>query len=147
MSNDNLDEFEQDILASVENDEWQSKGNIQERLAELQGFLKHEKKKAVSIRLSENDLYELKRKSLENGVPYHRHARIPCLRWHAPGVRLGWTFSCVRCAGGPGCCTGERHTPGVLFCISRWSAPAVWSGWYPCSLSARARSPSRRAGC
>ena len=70
MNNDNLDEFEQDILDSVESDEWQSKGNIQVRLAELQGFLKHEKKKAVSIRLSENDLYELKRKSLENGVPY-----------------------------------------------------------------------------
>ena len=65
-----LDAFEQDILDSVENDEWQSKGNIKERLSELQVFLKHEKKKAVSIRLSENDLYELKRKSLESGVPY-----------------------------------------------------------------------------
>ena len=46
MKSLNLDEFEQDILDS------------------------DEKKKAVSIRLSENDLYELKRKSLENGVPY-----------------------------------------------------------------------------
>ena len=70
MKSLNLDEFEQDILDSVENDEWQSKGDIKVRLAELQSFLKHEKKKAVSIRLSENDLYELKRKSLENGVPY-----------------------------------------------------------------------------
>jgi predicted DNA binding CopG/RHH family protein len=70
MKNLNLDEFEQDILDTVENDEWQSKGDIKPRLAELQSFLKHEKKKAVSIRLSENDLYELKRKGLENGVPY-----------------------------------------------------------------------------
>ena len=70
MTNHNFDAFEQEILKSVENDEWKSKGNITERLAELQGYLKHEKKKAVSIRLSENDLYELKRKSLENGVPY-----------------------------------------------------------------------------
>ncbi len=70
MTNHNLDAFEQDILNSVENDEWLSKGNIKERLSELQSYLKHEKKKAVSIRLSENDLYELKRKSLENGVPY-----------------------------------------------------------------------------
>ena len=76
MTNNNLDTFEQDILDSVENDEWQSKGNMQERLAELQGFLKHEKKKAVSIRLSENDLYELKRKSLENGVPYQNIIQI-----------------------------------------------------------------------
>ena len=70
MTNHTFDAFEQEILNSVENDEWQSKGNIKERLAELQSYLKHEKKKAVSIRLSENDLYELKRKSLENGVPY-----------------------------------------------------------------------------
>jgi predicted DNA binding CopG/RHH family protein len=70
MTELNLDDFEHDILDSVENDEWRSKGDIQGRLAELQGFLKHEKKKSVSIRLSENDLYELKRKGLENGVPY-----------------------------------------------------------------------------
>jgi predicted DNA binding CopG/RHH family protein len=62
MTKLNLDTFEQDILDSVENDEWRSKGNIQERLVELQGFLKHEKKKSVSIRLSENDLYALKKK-------------------------------------------------------------------------------------
>ena len=36
MTSDNLDSNEQDILDSVENDEWQSKGNIQQRLFELQ---------------------------------------------------------------------------------------------------------------
>ena len=66
----NLDDEEKAILESVENDKWQSKSNIEERIAELQHYLKHEKKKAISVRLSENDLYELKRKSLENGVPY-----------------------------------------------------------------------------
>ena len=76
MENLNLDDFEQDILDSVENNEWQSKGDIKARLTELQGFLKNEKKKAVSIRLSENDLYELKRKSLENGVPYQNIIQI-----------------------------------------------------------------------
>jgi predicted DNA binding CopG/RHH family protein len=76
MENLNLDDFEQDILDSVENNEWQSKGDISTRLIELQRFLKHEKKRAVSIRLSENDLYELKRKSLENGVPYQNIIQI-----------------------------------------------------------------------
>lgn len=70
MNSIELDDDEKMILDSVENDEWQSKGNIAERITELQRYLKHEKKKAVSIRLSENDLYELKRKSLESGVPY-----------------------------------------------------------------------------
>jgi predicted DNA binding CopG/RHH family protein len=76
MKNLNLDDFEQDILDSVENNEWQSKGDIKARLTELQDFLKNENKKAISIRLSENDLYELKRKSLENGVPYQNIIQI-----------------------------------------------------------------------
>jgi len=88
MNNDNLNEFEQDILDSIESDEWQSKGNIQERLAELQGFLRHEKKKAVSIRLSENDLYELKRKSLENGVPYQNIIQILVHQYTSNKIRL-----------------------------------------------------------
>ena len=65
-----LDDEEQAILDSVEAGEWQSKGQINDRVAELQAYLKQEKEKAVSVRLSENDLYELKRKSLENGIPY-----------------------------------------------------------------------------
>lgn len=76
MINPDLDAFEQDILKSVENGEWQSKGDIKGRLSELQRYLKHEKKKAVSIRLSEHDLYELKRKSLENGIPYQNLIQI-----------------------------------------------------------------------
>lgn len=65
-----LDDEEQAILDSVEADEWKSKDQFNERVAELQAYLKQEKKKSVSVRLSENDLYELKRKSLENGIPY-----------------------------------------------------------------------------
>jgi predicted DNA binding CopG/RHH family protein len=67
---DDLDEFELDILKSVENEEWESKDNIAERISELQSIIKHQKKKAISIRISENDLYELKRKSLESSIPY-----------------------------------------------------------------------------
>ena len=66
----NLDEFELDILSGVEDGEWQSKGNIDQRREELQSIIKHQKKKAISIRISENDLYELKRKSLESSIPY-----------------------------------------------------------------------------
>ncbi len=66
----NLGDFEKDILESVENGEWQSKGDLNERTRELQGYLKNQKKKAISIRISENDLYELKKKALENAIPY-----------------------------------------------------------------------------
>lgn len=72
----NLDEYEKDILQSVENGEWQSKKNIDERLLELQSYIKHQKKKAISIRINENDIYELKKKALENGVPYQNLIQI-----------------------------------------------------------------------
>ena len=65
-----LDKYEQEILDSVENGEWKSKDNLEVRLKELQGYVKNEKKKAISLRVSENDIYELKKKALENGVPY-----------------------------------------------------------------------------
>ncbi len=63
-----LDEYETDILQSVENDEWQSRGSIDNRIKELQSYVKNQKKKAISIRVGENDIYELKKKALESGV-------------------------------------------------------------------------------
>ena len=66
----NLDEYEADILQSVENGEWQSRGDIENRMKELQSYVKNQKKKAISIRVGENDIYELKKKALESGVPY-----------------------------------------------------------------------------
>ena len=66
----NLDEYEADILQSVESGEWQSRGDIDNRMKELQSYVKNQKKKAISIRVGENDIYELKKKALESGVPY-----------------------------------------------------------------------------
>ena len=65
-----LDEYEKDILQSVENGEWQSRGDLDNRIKELQSIIKNQKKKAISIRISENDIYELKKKALESGIPY-----------------------------------------------------------------------------
>jgi len=65
-----LDDYETELLQSVENGEWQSRGNINDRMKELQSYLKNQKKKAISIRVGENDIYELKKKALESGVPY-----------------------------------------------------------------------------
>ncbi len=65
-----LDEYEKDILQSVEKGEWKSRGNIDNRIKELQSYIKNQKKKAISIRVGENDIYELKKKALESGLPY-----------------------------------------------------------------------------
>jgi len=71
-----LDDFEKEILESVENGEWKSKDNIDKRLKELQGYLSNQKKKAISIRIPENDLYELKKRALENAIPYQNLIQI-----------------------------------------------------------------------
>lgn len=65
-----LDEYENELLESVENGEWISKGNMDERLKVLQTYIKNQNKKAISIRVNENDIYELKKKALENSIPY-----------------------------------------------------------------------------
>ena len=71
-----LDEYETELLQSVENGEWQSKGNIDNRIQELQSYIKNQKKKAISIRVNENDIYELKKKALENSIPYQNIIQI-----------------------------------------------------------------------
>ena len=53
-----------------------SKNNTKERLKELQSYIKNEKKKAISLRLSENDIYELKKKALENSIPYQNFVQM-----------------------------------------------------------------------
>ena len=64
----NLARYENEILESVENGEWKSRGNIENRKKELQSYIKNQK--TISIKVAENDIYELKKKALENGIPY-----------------------------------------------------------------------------
>ncbi|MDQ7067293.1 MAG: hypothetical protein Q9M40_04510 [Sulfurimonas sp.] len=84
----NLDQFELDILKSVEGGEWESKGDIIGRTGELQSIIKHQKKKAISIRISENDLYELKRKSLESSIPYQNLIQMLIHQFTTDKIRL-----------------------------------------------------------
>jgi predicted DNA binding CopG/RHH family protein len=83
-----LDEFEQDILQSVENNEWERKGEMKERIAELQRTIKNQNKKALSIRVSENDLYVLKQKALENAIPYQNIIQMLIHQYSANKIRL-----------------------------------------------------------
>lgn len=71
-----LDSYELEILESVENGEWRSKNSVDERLLQLQSYIKHQKKKAISIRVNENDIYELKKRALENSIPYQNLIQI-----------------------------------------------------------------------
>ena len=65
-----LDNYEKDILESVESDEWVSTNNIKDIESDMLNIIKHQKKKSISIRLPENDIYEVKKRGLELGIPY-----------------------------------------------------------------------------
>ena len=41
-----LDEYETELLQSVENDEWKSRGDIDSRMKELQSYVKKSKEKS-----------------------------------------------------------------------------------------------------
>ena len=84
----NYYEFEKEILESVEGGEWVSKGNLNERTKELQSFIKNQKKKAISIRVSENDIYELKKKALENSIPYQNIIQMLIHQYANDKIRL-----------------------------------------------------------
>ncbi len=66
-----LDDFEKDILKSVENGEWKSKNNKEREIKRVAILHKKlEKKKAIYLRLSENDIYELRKKLYKTLSPY-----------------------------------------------------------------------------
>ena len=83
-----LDKYEKELLESVENEEWQSRGKIDDRVKELQSYIKNQKKKAISIRISENDIYEIKKKALESGIPYQNIIQMLIHQFAANKIQL-----------------------------------------------------------
>jgi predicted DNA binding CopG/RHH family protein len=67
-----LDKDEQDILSDFESDKLQSVPDVSERKETLRQYAKNtlNKTKNINIRLSERDLYRLRAKAIEEGIPY-----------------------------------------------------------------------------
>ena len=67
-----LDHEEQELLQSLENDEWESVENLKDEIKFHQDIAKNtlRKDKRINIRLSSNDLEALKTNAVELGLPY-----------------------------------------------------------------------------
>ena len=67
-----LDEEEKDLIKSIENDEWIESRNAskQKKLAKEYAEATIRKDKRMNIRISERDLRNLKKRALEEGIPY-----------------------------------------------------------------------------
>ena len=67
-----LTKEEEEIVNYIESGEAKSVGNVKEEISKYTRMAKEQtsKKKAISIRLSESDLYLLKKKALSTGISY-----------------------------------------------------------------------------
>ncbi len=67
-----LDSEEQEILESLERDEWRPVENQEKELERYRGYARETFKKdaRVNIRISKKDLDSLQKKALEEGIPY-----------------------------------------------------------------------------
>ena len=72
MNEIQLTQEEEEIVAFVESDESQSISNVKEEIARYTSMAKEHtsKKKAISIRLPESDIYLLKQRALATGISY-----------------------------------------------------------------------------
>lgn len=75
MSNNlpyDLDPEEQELLDAYENGEFESVPDLKARKKEVQAVARHtmNKTRNINIRLTERDLYRLKAKAIEEGIPY-----------------------------------------------------------------------------
>jgi predicted DNA binding CopG/RHH family protein len=67
-----IDEEEKELIRSIENDEWVESRETakQKKLAKEYAVATIRKDKRMNIRISERDLKNLKKKALEEGIPY-----------------------------------------------------------------------------
>jgi predicted DNA binding CopG/RHH family protein len=63
---------ELELLASYEQDEWQSAKNAGEQMGQYRAYARatFRKDKRVNIRISEKDLRDLQRRAVQEGIPY-----------------------------------------------------------------------------
>jgi len=67
-----LTQEELEIISYIENEHPKSVANVEEEINRFSAMAKahSEKKKAISLRITESDLYLLKKKALETGISY-----------------------------------------------------------------------------
>jgi predicted DNA binding CopG/RHH family protein len=72
MSNLKLQQAELELLASYEEDEWQSAKKLSEQKEQYQAYARStlRKDKRVNIRISEKDLLALQKRAVRQGIPY-----------------------------------------------------------------------------
>jgi predicted DNA binding CopG/RHH family protein len=72
MSDLKLQPDELELLASYEQDEWQSVKNVKEQKEQYRAYARatFRKDQRINIRISEKDLLDLQKRAMREGIPY-----------------------------------------------------------------------------
>ena len=72
MSDLKLQPDELELLASYENEEWQSAINVKEQKEQYRVYARatFRKDQRINIRISEKDLLDLQKRAMREGIPY-----------------------------------------------------------------------------
>lgn len=67
-----LDKEEREVMESVDRGEWRSVKNLKAEIKRYQDYAKttFHKDKRINIRISSKDLYDIRKKAMEEGIPY-----------------------------------------------------------------------------
>jgi predicted DNA binding CopG/RHH family protein len=72
MSDLKIQPDELELLASYENEEWQSVKNVKEQALQYRVYVRatFRKDQRINIRISQKDLLDLQKRALREGIPY-----------------------------------------------------------------------------
>lgn len=67
-----IDQEEQDMILSLENEKWQQVENVEEEKEKALMAAKNtiKKDKRINLRLTQKDYYQIQLKAIEEGIPY-----------------------------------------------------------------------------
>lgn len=85
-----LDPEEEEILRDIEAGKYKTVNNIKEEIKKAREYAKNtiQKRKNINIRLSERDLYRLKAKAVEHGLPYQTLAATVLHNFAADKIKI-----------------------------------------------------------
>lgn len=67
-----LDKYEEELIKSIENDEFVEVPNAKKEIARISSYAKAflKKNKRITLRIRENDLHYIQQRAMETGIPY-----------------------------------------------------------------------------
>lgn len=86
-----FDQQEKELIDSIENEEWRESGDVTTIKKQFKEALHKtlKEKRSISIRLPEADIHEIKKKSIQAGIPYQNLIQSLVHKFAIGEIKLG----------------------------------------------------------